>query len=51
MNQYRVGFKWKSGEEYYVTMKSTSNSTKLAEELLKLDRTGKLETVYVKLID
>jgi hypothetical protein len=51
MQKYRVGFKWKNGEEEYIVLDSSLNSTELAENLKKCDKTGKLETVYVKRID
>jgi hypothetical protein len=51
MKKYRVGFKWKSGEEEYVVLKSSLTSTELAESLKKRDKSGNLETVFVKPID
>jgi hypothetical protein len=51
MQKYRVGFKWQSGDEEYIVLDSALNSTELAETLKKCDKTGKLETVYVKRID
>lgn len=48
MKKYRIGFKWKDGGEYYFVMKSSASSTELAEKLKKSDKSGKLESVYVK---
>lgn len=48
MNKYQVGFRWKDGEEQYIIIKSASTPKELAESLKKKDKTGKLETVYVK---
>jgi hypothetical protein len=50
MKRYRIGFRWNDGREEYIEFKSSLSSTELAEELKKADKTGKLETVYVKSI-
>jgi len=49
MNQYVVGFKWKDGREDYLTIKSSDHPTEIAKEFKQKDKTGNLETVYVKL--
>lgn len=46
--RYRVGFRWYDGREEYIEVSSSLTSTELAEELKKADKTGKLETVYIK---
>lgn len=51
MQKYRVGFKWSNGTEEYIVMESSLSSTELAENLKKADKSGKLETIYVKTID
>lgn len=51
MKKYRVGFKWKDGKEDYRVFESSLTSTELAESLKKSDKSGKLETVFVKPID
>ncbi len=51
MKKYRVGFKWENGTEEYIVLESALSSTELAEELKKSDKSGKLETVYVKPIN
>ena len=51
MKKYRVGFKWKDGKEEYIVFDSSLTSTELAESLKKSDRSGNLETVFVKPID
>jgi hypothetical protein len=48
MKQHRVGFKWKDGSEYYVTMKCTGTATEISKELMSKDKTGNLVAVYVK---
>lgn len=51
MKKYRVGFKWSDGEEDYITLNSSKSSSEIVEEFKKSDKTGKLEVVYVKLIN
>lgn len=51
MKKYRVGFKWEGGKEEYIVLESAQTPTELAESLKQSDKTGKLETVYVKPID
>lgn len=48
MKQYRVGFKWKDGTEYYVTLNSSEIPSEISKELMSKDKTGNLVAVYVK---
>lgn len=51
MKKYRVGFKWKSGQEEYIVLESSKTSAELAEALKQSDTSGNLESVFVKPID
>lgn len=48
MNKYRVGLRWKDGEEKYIVITSSSQPSELAENLKSRDKTGKLDVVYIK---
>jgi hypothetical protein len=51
MKKYRVGLKWENGQEEYIVFESSLTPTELAESLKKKDKSGKLQTVFVKPID